>query len=533
MINVSQNYLDYIQTGRLPQNRNVSGYIKLKNGKKLEINERNTMINSIAFDNSACSGSSLQIGTACIGQFSFNFITDLYLYDFYDAEVFVKYNTSEDEIILGTFYVADVTRKAKILSIKAYDGMSKLDESIGNKAVNGRPYSILKWCCEKCGIDLGNTEEEINNMCNGDLVINVSQNTYGNYRDVVADLALVLCGFATMGRDNKLYIRQYKVSPVYSMTARERKGQVISEYETYFTKVEATIDSTSYTSVVSGDGLTYTISTNLIDGTDADIQNALDNIIKELSKLKYTPAEISIQYDPRFELGDMIRILADGVIIKKDIYAIITSFNYCFQGANTLKGTGENIFLNKRNKNVASSAANSASATARNNGTYIQLYEGVEDLTIGADWQTIANIEYINGSADCILLFGQFGFLLDLTQTISLAYFKDGIQVGPERHFQTISGQNTLNFYNYFEGIEKNWLSNYEIKCKVASGTLTIPARSIRANLMACIIGTGKFQADNVIEENLSYNYLEDGARLTNNFNDLILEGEKNENSDI
>ena len=533
MINVSENYLNYIQTGRLPQNRSISGKITLKNGKKLLITPENTIINTVAFDNSTGNGSSLELGTATIGQIKFNYITDLYLYDFYDAEVSIDYLAGEESISLGVFYISNVSRKSKVLSITAYDGMSKLDENIGNKAVNGRPYSVLKWCCEKCGIDLGNTEEEINNMCNGDLVINVSQNTYGNYRDVVADLALVLCGFATMGRDNKLYIKQYKVNPVYSMTARERKGQVISEYETYFTKVVATIDSTSYTSVVAGDGLTYTISTNLIDGTDADIQNALDNIIKELSKLKYTPAEISIQYDPRFELGDMIRILADGVIIKKDIYAIITSFNYCFQGANTLKGTGENIFLNKRNKNSASSAANSASATARNNDTYIQLYEGVEDLTIGTDWQTIANIEYINGSADCILLFGQFGLLLSSTQTISLAYFKDGTQVGPERHFAVVGGQNTLNFYNYFEGIEKNWLSNYEIKCKVASGTLTIPARSIRANLMACIIGTGKFQADNVIEENLSYNYLEDGARLTNNFNDLILEGKKDENSDI
>lgn len=516
MFNVNQEYINAIQNGSLPANASISGNITLKSGTVIPLTANNLIFSSLNINNKSCSGSSLEIGSTFIGECKFQLITDLYLYDLYDAEVEIFYDALGNHIPLGVYYISEVTRKSQVLSITAYDGMQKLDDTIGNFTTNGRPYAALSWICRMTGTELENTEAQINEMPNGNVVLNIGGGIYGTYRDALKDISAVLGGFATFNRFGKLEIRQYKSDSNGSLTARQRKNQRISEYQTFISEVDATVDSVVYKSVTgSNQGLTYKLNNKLILGLVSTIQPMIDDILDAIKNVVYTPAEYDIIYNPIYDLGDMITVNADGYVLKRDIKTIITSYSFTYHSSSKIAGVGESIFLSKRNKNTASnSAASSANAYAKNNGTYIEVFENIEAYNVGSVRQNVVSIDYGNGSADVIVMHGQACIECTTAGTIQLIYGHDGEDetFSPKHKLQV--GFNTIDFYCYFLEPEENWLSTYTVDIVSTDAVGTIAIGNIRADVMATMYGNGRFIVDNIFEENIPYYYREES--LTN-----------------
>lgn len=528
MFPINDEYINYIKKGRKPPNGRIEGFIKLKNGTTLDINSNNLILGTLNINNKACGSSDLQIGTTYIGECKFNYKTDLYLYDFYDAEVNFIYKNDVQDIPLGVFYISNVERKNKILYITGYDGMSKLDENVGNMTTNGVPYSVLKWIEKNTGITLKNTEEEINNMVNSEKIVNVSSNVYSTFRDVLADISSILCGFATFNRYGQLEIRQYKTEPNATLYVMERKAQKLAEYKSYYTELDATVDNIAYVSISgSNDGLKYQLSNKMIMGTIDHVQDTLDDIMRELAKIKYTPASYDIVFNPIYDLGDMVNVIADGNVIKKDINTLITEISYTHNGANSIKGVGANIFLSKRNnKSNSNSAYNSATANTKNNGTYIKLYENIEAYNItGNSKKRIVSIDYANGSSDCIVLHGQCCINVSTAGTITVIYGVDEKEeiFKPKQYLTT--GYHIIDFYCYFKEPMENWLSNYTVDI-LGDGNIKgiININDIRADVTATTFSDGRFVINNIFNEVIPYysyegqldiygnDYLEGGA---------------------
>ena len=507
MFNVNQAYINKLNTGSLPENAEISGTISLKNGTVIDINENNLIFSTLNINNKSCSGSSLEIGSAVIGECTFQLITDLYLYDLYDAEVKVFYDALGNHIPLGVYYISEVTRKSRILSIKAYDGMQKLDDTIGNFSTNGRPFAVLSWICRMTGTQLHNTEEEVLAMANGNSIVNIGGGVYGTYREALKDIASILGGFATFNRFGKLEIRQYKSVSNGTLTARQRKNQTISEYTTYISEIDATIDSVVYRSITgNNDGLTYALNNKLIVGLVSTTQPMIDNILDAVKDVKYVPAEYNVVFNPIYDLGDLITIQADGYVLNNDIKTVITSFSFTYHSTSKIAGVGESIFLSKRNKtSAASSAASSASAQAKNNGTYIEVFENIEQYTIGTTRQNIVAIDYGNGSADVILMHGQACINCTTAGTVQLIYGHDGIDESFSPKHKLQEGYNIIDFYCYFLEPEENWLSTYTVDLVSEDAEGIIEIGNIRADVTATMYGNGRFVTNNIFNENIPF----------------------------
>ena len=517
--NVNADYLAAVEAGILPSNATITGTISLKNGTVINLNNSNIITNSLNINNKCCSSSKLEIGSVYIGECSFKLLTSLYLYDLYDGEVTLYYNALGNQIPLGVYYISEVTRTSKFLNVTAYDAMNFTDKSIGNLTVNGSPYDVVNWICTNCGITFGNTSSEINSMANGDKVLNVSSNSYSSFRDALSDAAAVLGGFATINRLGQLEIRSFATTPSGTVTPRKRKSQTISEYQTKITTIEISVSGVTYTATVGDDGLTYIMSNKMIVGLGTTIQNMVDSILNSLKNLEYTPGDIGIIYDPRYDLGDLITIKADtnNILdpIQEDINVLITSISYTFQGSSNIKGVGENIFLSKRIKSSSSDGSyDSAVSYAKNNGTYIEAYENISAYSIGQSniSQEVVSIDYGNGESDVVVLNGQCCINCTTPGAIQIVYKKDDEDESFSPKLNLVEGYNTIDFYCYYLKPEKNWISKYQIELVSLedNGTYTefeIAIGDIRASVTASMFGNGKFLVNNYFEEILENYY--------------------------
>lgn len=506
MYQVGNTYLQNMQNGNYDPNRTITGSITLTNGTVLPINNSVIKTNTLNINNK-CASNSIELGSANIGQCSFEYNTDLYLYDLYDAEIKLVYHAWGEDIPLGTFYVSEATRQTtNWLKITGYDAMSKFDDSIGNLSTNGRAYFVLMWLCNQLGIELGNTEEEINAMINSDVVLNISSNTYSTYRDALKDTAMVLGGFATIDRFGHLKIVQYKTSAVTTLTARQRINSSLAEYQTYITEVNITIDGVTYRATTSqNDGLAYSLSNKMIKGLVSTIQPIVDNILDAVKDAKYTPATYKILYDPIYDLGDFIAVAPDGKIIKTNINTIITEYSFTIQGTSQIKGVGESIFLARRSKTTKDATTDSSTAYAKANGTYIETYKNIESYNIGSSRQNVVTIEYGNGTSDVVVLHGQACINCTTEGTVRFIYGKDGEdQTFSPRH-KLVEGYNTIEFYCPYLEPEQNWLSIYTVDLVSDDAVGTIAIDDIRADVMATMYGAGKFIVDNVFDEQIPF----------------------------
>lgn len=506
MFPVGNTYKQNMANGIYDEHRNITGTITLTNGTVLPINNSVIKTNTLNINNK-CASNSIELGSANIGQCSFEYNTDLYLYDLYDAEIKLVYHAWGEDIPLGTYYVSEATRQTNNwLKITGYDAMNKFDDNIGNLSTNGKAYFVLMWLCNQLNITLGNTEAEINAMQNSDVILNISSNSYSTYRDALKDTAMVLGGFATIDRFGHLKIVQYKTSVDTTLTARQRISTSLAEYKTYITEINITIDSVTYRAVTSqNDGLAYSLSNKMIKGLVATVQPIVDNILDAIKDAKYTPATYTILYDPIYDLGDFIEAAPDGKIVKNTTNTIITEYSFTMQGTSQIKGVGESIFLARRSKTTKEESSDSASAYAKANGTYIETYKNIESYNIGSSRQNVVTIEYGNGTSDVIVLHGQACINCTTEGTIQFIYGKDGTDQTFSPKHKLHVGYNTIEFYCTYLDPEQNWLSLYTVDLVSSDAVGTIAIDDIRADVMATMYGAGKFLVDNVFDEYIPF----------------------------
>lgn len=506
MYEVGNTYKTNMQNGKYDPERTITGTITLTNGTILPIDNSVIKTNTLNINNQ-CASNSLELGSTNIGQCSFEYNTDLYIYDLYDAEIVLIYHAWGEDIPIGTFYVSGATRQTNNwLKITGYDAMSKFDDNIGNFSTNGNAYAVLSWLCRMVGVELSNTQEEIEAMENSSTILNISSNSYTTYKEALKDVAMVLGGFATIDRYGKLKIAKYTADVTTILTQRELISASVSEYDTYITEINITVDGITYKATTStNDGLIYSLSNKMIKGLVATIQPIVDNILDAVKDVKYTPATYTIMYDPIYDLGDLIELNPDGKVIKKKIRTIITGVSFTFQGSSQIKGVGESIFLSRRGKNSQAAATDSATAYAKNNGTYIETYENIESYEIGTTRKNVVTIEYGNGESDVVVLHGQACINCTTEGTVQFIYGKDGVDetFSPKHKLQP--GYNTVEFYCYYLEPEQNWMSMYTVDLVSEDAEGTIAIGDIRAHVLATMYGAGKFMINNVFDESIPY----------------------------
>lgn len=418
---------DYIQANN-SNNRDtkITGTIKPNTGAVIRLDSDS--FKKLPNINNQCSGDDeLILGQAYQGELSFEFYTNADRYMMLDAEVtlskFLRVNGEWIEVPLGTYVVTDCVRSGLDgLKITALDDMSKLDKECPKGTVtNGYPYELLSLIARNTGILLGQTEAEIQALPNGTVFLGMPiLNEAIKYRDIAGDLAACLGGFVTIGRDRKLYIRNFAHAPCRTITADYRGKDTVSDYKIRYTAVtcvkngtKKTVGTTIGNSIDLGDNLFLQL------GTDENTYAVLNSILDEYDGYTFVPATIEYKMDdPTIELGDLINVT--GYTAEQGIAVPVHKYDWTWRGVQRITSVGKDPKRDTKSK--IEKQIDSLQNKENKDKVSIVSYINSSDYAIGNSWTRIAKLRIGVMNSQIVLLNGIVKLNLTEAGTVRVRY---------------------------------------------------------------------------------------------------------------
>ena len=403
---------------------------------------------SFSVTNRASEESNTKIGGVYLGEiemtFAPSFLSKIARDKYQDKEVAVSIGLwipdEEDEIDGGDWedipigvYTLQAPKISKQgITVSGYDHMQKLDKPFNIDVTTATPYNYLRYISENCYVNIGNTQEEIEAMPNGnDLLPLQQENDIETFRDCLYWLAQALGGFATANRDGDIEIRKFGNPTGIELDEMHRDTDVVfSGYETKWTGIYIT-DTASQQALYYGmeidDGLTMNLGENpfLQIGSASAVDRRRRNVLEAISEIRYTPFYANSARDPIFDLGDEIPFTGG---ISGDSTGCLMAYTYKLD-AFTFEGYGDDPASTnaqtKQDKNISGLKKD----TTKNEVTYYNFANGT-DITILPEHEvTLASLAFTSAEKTTVKIMHEFifDFLADLATegSYELKYYFD------------------------------------------------------------------------------------------------------------
>jgi len=221
--------------------------------------------------------------------------------------IYIQTGIGEEIIPIGYFNVEEISKEDDYtVTLKLLDNMIKFEQNYDGSHLNYpcTLMEVLQDICSKAGVDLG-----VTSFLNMDNVVSVYDNTLSS-RTYISYIAEQAGGFASIGRDGKLYIK----------TIGQDKAELPLKYFQNFKWGEKfTLTRVKYEDGVQlfekGNelGNTLYINQNNLYITN---QEQIDNIYEKLSGLELYSFEGSSIIDPALDIGDLLLIDGKYVIYQ-------------------------------------------------------------------------------------------------------------------------------------------------------------------------------------------------------------------------
>ena len=362
-----------------------------------------------------CGNSEIELGAVYAAEMGISLFLDIDRYTLEDAEVELSYHLrladgTYEAVPMGIFEVSEANRTVHVLELKAYDRMLRFDRAFNGFETIGTAYGMMALCSTACGVDLAQSQTEIEALPNGlELLSIYPENDIETYRDVLYFTAQVLGGFFCVNRDGKLEFRQYGNTPVMEILQKHRFSSSFSDFVTRYTAVSCTNQRTQtaeYYALEEDDGLTMNLGTNplLQFGLEETRAELCRNILTSLSAVNYVPFDSDTIGNPALDLGDVLTF-SDGQADAQQI-TCVTSFTVKIGGRQSLKCVGKNPRLSqaksKNDKNI-SGLLNQIDAGKIG----IHTFTNASAYTIGETDVRIISIEFASKEENHAQFFGQ------------------------------------------------------------------------------------------------------------------------------
>ncbi len=376
MYEVSEKYRDAIR-GR-SRKFDWRGTITTPTGRVYHFTNKDIVKGSGSLTRSCAGSTSLEMGSVYAAELDISLFLNVDRYSMYDAVIDLFFvfrhretrkwndlrsvtwdsirstawnvNYEPEEIPMGRFVVSEATRTLTVLQLKAYDFMLKFEKNMVTSGNTRTPYGWLLFACNACGVTLGVSEEAVAAMPNGTRNLSwTNTDDVKTYRDLIAQVATVLCGVCQIDRMGRLVVIPFTNTPVMNIPASWRYSSKIADYITKYTGLYATYRAggvTEYYKVEPDDGLIYNIGTNplLQIASTTERGQILQAIINNLAATTYTPFEAEIPGDPAIDPMDVLSL--SGGQARNEV-ACITEIVYRINGKSSIKCVGENPRLNQ------------------------------------------------------------------------------------------------------------------------------------------------------------------------------------------
>lgn len=362
-----------------------------------------------------CGNSEIELGAVYAAEMGISLFLDIDRYTLEDAEVELSYHLrlasgAYETVPMGIFEVSEANRTVHVLELKAYDRMLRFDRAFNGFETIGTAYGMIALCSTACGVELAQTQAEIEALPNGSELLSIyPENDIETYRDVLYFTAQVLGGFFCINRAGKLEFRQYGETPVMEILQKHRFSSSFSDFVTRYTAVSSTnlrTQTAEYYALETDDGLTMNLGVNplLQFGLEETRAELCGNILDALSKVNYVPFDSDTIGNPALDLGDVLTF-SGGQADAQQI-TCVTSFTVKIGGRQSLKCVGKNPRLSqaksKNDKNI-SGLLNQIEAGKIS----IHTFTNASEYTIGKTDVRIISIEFASKEENHAQFFGQ------------------------------------------------------------------------------------------------------------------------------
>lgn len=362
-----------------------------------------------------CGNSEIELGAVYAAEMGISLFLDIDRYTLEDAEVELSYHLrladgTYEAVPMGIFEVSEANRTAHVLELKAYDRMLRFDRVFNGFETIGTAYGMMALCSTACGVELAQTQAEIEALPNGSELLSIyPENDIETYRDVLYFTAQVLGGFFCINREGKLEFRQYGETPVMEILQKHRFSSSFSDFVTQYTAVSSTnlrTQTSEYYALEEDDGLTMNLGVNplLQFGLEETRAELCGNILTTLSAVNYVPFDSDTIGNPALDLGDVLTF-SGGQADAQQI-TCVTSFTVKIGGRQSLKCVGKNPRLSqaksKNDKNI-SGLLNQIEAGKIG----IHTFTNASEYSIGETDVRIISIEFASKEENHAQFFGQ------------------------------------------------------------------------------------------------------------------------------
>ena len=362
-----------------------------------------------------CGNSEIELGAVYAAEMGISLFLDIDRYTLEDAEAELSYHLrladgTYEVVPMGIFEVSEANRTVHVLELKAYDRMLRFDRTFNGFETIGTAYGMMALCSTACGVELAQTQTEIEALPNGSELLSIyPENDIETYRDVLYFTAQVLGGFFCINREGKLEFRQYGEIPVMAIQQKHRFSSSFSDFVTRYTAVSSTnlrTQTSEYYALETDDGLTMNLGTNplLQFGLEETREELCRNILTALSAVNYVPFDSDTIGNPALDLGDVLTF-SGGQADAQQI-TCVTSFTVKIGGRQSLKCVGKNPRLSqaksKNDKNI-SGLLNQIEAGKIG----IHTFTNASEYSIGETDVRIISIEFASKEENHAQFFGQ------------------------------------------------------------------------------------------------------------------------------
>ena len=391
-----------------------TGKITTKAGVVHEFSEKDIVKGSGYISSQCCGSTEMELGTVYSTEMGITLLSEIDRYTLEDALIEPFYHLlvgdGYEMVPMGIYEISEANRSIRCLEIKAYDYMLRFEKDFNVTDTIGNAYEIVSMCCKACKVELAHSQTEMEAMPNGSTVLSIySENDIETYRDVLFYIGQVLGGFFCINREGKLELRKYGNAPVMNISNKQRFSSSFSDFITRYTAVSSTnmkTQTAEYYALEKDDGLTMNLGVNpfLQFGTDDTRKELCEQILEDISVIKYVPFDSDTIGNPALDVGDVLRF-SGGHADEEQITCI--TYSQCRIGAkHTLRCVGKNPRLaqakSKNDKNI-SGLLNQVDAGKIG----IHTFSNASAYTLGDTDTRVISIEFATTEENHAQFFGQ------------------------------------------------------------------------------------------------------------------------------
>lgn len=491
MYNVSDNFKNAIKASN--RKSSIYGVLTTSNGTEYLLNDGNIIKDSLYITNQIVNNNKLTFGAVYAGECGLVINSTIDRYSLFGAKLELTFmleleNGTEELLPLGVFNVDAPERIGSKIKLTAVDNMSKFDITV-NEDVNGTWYELLAYIADKCGVELAQTQAELEalhvNVTNQNYTI--QQDKIDTYRDALSFLSMVICANATIDNTGKLKMVQYATSACDSNNGSTRLNNCkFSDYTTRYAGVKVRFfadENYAPYSAVNQDinGLMLDLGDIPIVGGTADSKNAtVEAMMQTITQISYVPATLYVASNPAYELGDMIT--CESVNNTADnVNTYVMAYKYDYRKKETINCYGDNPLLQNIKDKSKSLNTSDIEAQIATKQMVIVNSTNINDITINQEFKEIVTLNF-SVHSDCrpICIF-TIPFIIDIDGYVEFGLY-DGLMPLDNATYKGYyeKGEHFATFM-YLDDMQKNTRRSLRVLAKcyadVTSATRVQEAR--------------------------------------------------------